>query len=192
MTDEALKLQRFKEAVSADIEEQVSQILDEAQAECDRMMSMTRHTVTASEEKSRQRLRQEAELDYTRKLSTARLEAQRSVLVKREQLADKVFDRVREKLSAFRSSEGYLRYLEGAVKKCRERFPDKKPLLKLAPEDMKYAGKLGLEAAEDRNIVLGGVTVGFEGLGAVIDCTFDSMLENERAEFCNNKELSAL
>ena len=189
MTDEALKLQRFKEAVSADIDAQVSSLLDETQAECDKMMESTRVLVAHEAEAKREKLRSEAELNMTRKLSAARLEAQRSVLRKRGELAASVFEKVEHKLSEFRKSPEYAKWLASAVKSAQERYPDKKAHITLAPEDMKYASKLGVPAREDPSVLLGGVIVGFEGLGAVIDCTFDSMLENERAEFCNKKEL---
>ena len=189
MTDEALKLQRFKEAVSADIDAQVKQLLDDTQAECDRMMAETRITVSRSSETERERLRNEADIALTRKLSAARLEAQRSVLRKREELACGVFDEVRKKLADFRAGGQYPRWLADALAEAAKRYPGSKPLVRLSPEDMKYAEGLGAEAEADSSIALGGIIIGFEGLGAVIDCTFDSMLENERAEFCNNKEL---
>ncbi len=190
MTDEALKLQRFKEAVSADIDAQVARILDETQEQCDKMMESSRLTVGMDENAGRVRLRQEAELDYTRRISTARLGAQRNVLLRRGQLADEVFRRVTEKLAAFRRSSEYPEWLKKAVEQCRKKYPERRAEVRLAPEDMKYAAALGCEAQEDRSIALGGVIVGFEGVGAVIDCTFDSMFENERAEFSNNKELA--
>ena len=191
MTDEALKLQRFKEAVSADIDAQVSRMLDGAQEECDRMMSSTRITVSRQAEEEREKLRAGADLAMTRKLSAARLEAQRSVLKKRGELAEGVFEKVRTRLAEFRRSGEYAGWLKKAVSSAQEKYPGRKASVRLAPEDMKYAESLGLPAREDASVVLGGVTVCFEGLSAVIDCTFDSMLEKERAEFSSSSGLAS-
>ena len=190
MTDEALKLQRFKEAVSADITAQADQILADAQAECDRIMESSRRAAARSSESTRERLRSEADTELTRRISAARLEAQRSVLIKRGELADGVLENVKKKLADFRESKAYKEWLAKTVKACAAKYPDRKPEVRLAPADMKYAAELGAAAVPDRTIELGGAAVSFEGLGVVIDCTFDSMLENERAAFCNNKEIN--
>ena len=191
MTDEALKLQRFKEAVSADIDAQVSRMLDEAQQECDSMMNHTRITVSRHSEEERESLRTASELSMTRRISAARLEAQRSVLRKRSELAEGVFEKVKTRLAEFRRSSAYADWLKKAVSSAQEKYPGKKAFIRLAPEDMKYADALDLPADEDASILLGGVTVGFEGISAVIDCTFDAMLEKERSEFSSNSGLAS-
>lgn len=191
MTDEAQKLQRFKEAVSADIDDQVSRMLDGAQEECDRMMDATRLTVSRKAEEERESLRTGAELALTRKVSAARLESQRSVLRKRSELAEGVFEKVKAKITDFRSGDGYAGWLAKAVRSAMDKYPGKKAYVRLAPEDMRYADGLGAPAQEDASILLGGVIVAFEGTSAVIDCTFDSMLEKERAEFCSRSGLGS-
>lgn len=188
MTDEALKLQRFKEAVSADITAQADMMIAEAQAECDRIMAAARADAARNGEAERDRIRAEAETELTRSISAARLDAQRSVLIRRGELADGVFERVKAKLAQLRQSDGYVKWLTAAVESCQKLYPEGKAVVSLAPEDMKHAPKLGCPVTEDSSIRLGGAIVGFEGSSTVCDCTFDSMLEAERADFCRNKE----
>ena len=113
------------------------------------------------------------------------------MLRKRSELAQSVFDKVTKKLAEFRQSREYASWLAKAVRTAQDKYPGRKASIRLAPEDMRYADALGLPAEEDPAVALGGVTVCFEGLSAVIDCTFDSMLEKERAEFSSNSGLAS-
>ena len=190
MTDEALKLQRFKQAVSEETDGQVKQMLDEAKAESEDILHRARIIAEENNRTARSRIRDEAEQRLRREISAAKLEMQRQVLIRREELADEVFSEVREKLAAFRSTDEYRKWLADTVKKCADKYPGKKAVIRLAPADMKLCPE-GVHADADKTILLGGTIVGFEGSGIVLDCTFDSQFEAERAAFCNNRELSA-
>ena len=189
MTDESQKLERFKKAVSDETDVEVEQMIAEAEKQSKEIVENAR---AASVRRSKLRLREletQSEQRLRREVSAAKLDSQRRVLIKREQLADGVFEDVKRRLAEFRDSKAYTEWLAGAVKSCTAKYPGAKAEVCLAPADMKYADSLGVSVTEDCSIELGGVSVRFEEQGVVLDCTFDSMLERERADFCNNKEI---
>lgn len=194
MTDESRKLARFKKAVSDETEAQVQQMTEDAEKESRELIEQAK---AAEEQRSKAKLRELetlAEQRLSREVSAAKLDSHRSVLIRREELADGVFEDVRRRLAEFRAGEQYGEWLSSTVTACMSKYRGKAAAAYLAPDDLRYENDLkalGVNVREDRSIVLGGVSVRFEEQGIVLDCTFDSMLERERADFCNNPELAA-
>jgi vacuolar-type H+-ATPase subunit E/Vma4 len=194
MTDESEKLRRFKQVISDETEAQVKEMLEAAEKESREIVESARITADQRNKAKLRELENQSEQRLRREVSSAKLESHRNVLIKREQLADSVFEDVKRRLSEFRSGGSYGKWLKDTVAACTEKYPDSKAEVCLSPADMKY--KDSLESAsvivtEDRSILLGGVNVRFADHSIVLDCTFDSMLEQERASFCNNTELTS-
>ena len=194
MTDESEKLRRFKEVVSNETEAQVKQMLEDAEKESREIVESARITADKRNKAKLRELENQSEQRLRREVASAKLDSHRNVLIRREQLADGVFDIVRQKLAEFRAGESYGKWLRDTVAACTEKYPDSEAEVCLSPADMIY--KAGIENAsvkvsEDNSILLGGVNVRFADQSIMIDCTFDSLLEQERAAFCNNTELTS-
>ena len=127
-------------------------------------------------------------------VSAAGLEAQRRILSYRGELADRVFENVKKQLAQFRNGENYGQWLKNAVAAAKERYPGEQGVIILAPADEKYAKELkdafGFECETQPSVLLGGVSVRFENINVVIDCTFDSALEEESKSFCRTAGLA--
>lgn len=192
MTDESEKLQRFKKAVSDETDAQVKQMLEDAEKESREIVESARATADQRNKAKFRELEMQTEQRLRREVAAAKLDSHRNVLIRREQLADSVFEDVRRRLSEFRAGNDYVQWIKKTVDSCKAKYPDSKASVYLSPADMSLADKIGVNAVEDSSIVQGGVSVRFENEGIVLDCTFDSMLERERADFCNNKEIVQL
>lgn len=194
MIDEAQKLRRFKDAVYAEVEEKVNNLISEAGKEKDAKLKEAQNSVRSRICDEKLRIDKEQRQRLTREVSAARLESQRRVLLHREEISDKVFKNVKKRLDDFRNSGDYGAWLERAVKAAKERYPQQSGVIILAPADEKYAAALkrvsGFEAELDPSVLLGGVSVRFENINVVIDCTFDSALEEESERFCRTADLA--
>ncbi|WP_124100826.1 V-type ATP synthase subunit E [Ruminococcus sp. Marseille-P6503] len=194
MTDEAQKLRRFKDAVYTEAEGKVNKLISEARSEKDAKLKEARESVSSRISEEKLRIDKEQRQRLTREVSAARLEAQRRILLHREELSGRVFENVKKRLEDFRNSGGYSVWLERAVMTAREQYPEQTGVIILSPADEKYAAKLksvsGFEAEADPSILLGGVSVRFDNINVVIDCTFDSALEEESESFCRTAGLA--
>lgn len=194
MTNEAQKLRRFKDAVYTEAEGKVNKLISEAWKEKDAKLKETQNSVRSRISDEKLRIDKEQRQRLTREVSAARLESQRRILLHRGELSDKVFRNVKKRLEDFRNSGGYGAWLERAVKDAKERYPEQSGVVILAPADEKYAAALkrisGFEYELEPSVLLGGVSIRFENINVVIDCTFDSALEEESESFCRTAGLA--
>lgn len=196
MTDETQKLRRFKDAVYTEAEGRVNGIIAEANQAKKDILEKAEQSVSAYKSAELSRIDKEEEQRLVREISAARLEAQRRVLLHREELADRLFDNVAKKLEAYRSSEDYGKWLIKTVKSVRERYPDDKATVFISPDDEKYAAEIkscsGFDVQFKPTVLLGGVTVCLNDRNIVLDSTFDTAVEEERQRFCRNSDLAAV
>ena len=194
MIDEAQKLRRFKDAVYTEAEGKVNKIISDARQDKSARLKMAEADVRSRTAAEIQRIDKEESQRLTKESSAARLEAQRRVLLHRSGLSDKVFESVKRKLADFRSGGGYAGWLESAVNAAKRRYPGESAEIDLALCDEKYAGALkkasGFEVRLSPSILLGGVSIRFDEINVVLDCTFDSAVEEERESFCRTAGLA--
>lgn len=184
MTDEAVKLRRFRDAVTADAREQAEEMLSKAKAESEEIRQKAREDAQRERAHLEEQINERAEAILSKDISQARLASQRKVLLKREELADGVFDTVREKIAAFRKSGEYKDWLIDTVSACVRKYPSANSEVHASPEDAPL-----IFAEPDETIRLGGVCVYFKEMGIVLDCTLDTRLEHERKSFSKLGEL---
>ena len=194
MIEQTQKLHRFKDAVNAEVEEKVNKLISDAQKERDKKLNEARSSVSDRIAEEKLRIDKEQGQRLVSEVSAAGLEAQRRILSYRGELADRVFENVKKQLAQFRNGENYGQWLKNAVAAAKERYPGEQGVMILAPADEKYAKELkdafGFECETQPSVLLGGVSVRFENINVVIDCTFDSALEEESKSFCRTAGLA--
>ena len=104
-------------------------------------------------------------------------------LLKRQELKENVIENVRQRLLAFADSSDYLKCLSDMMR--GEELTN--AVIQLSDRDMKYASELkkqyNVEVEADSSIILGGLSVSYKDNNTMIDKTFDSMLEEQSAQF---------
>lgn len=188
------KLENFKNAVFADIDNKADKKIREAQKAADKMRKAAENTVKYNEQEALLRIDKDAQARIVRELSSKQLDSKRNVLLHRKQLVSKVFDNVSKKLEDFKNSEKYEEYLKASIKSCKEQFPDEKGIVYVGKADEKYKDTLaklsGFEVEIRPTVLLGGLIVSYPEINVMLDHTFDSALEQEREDFCNVSELA--
>ena len=187
MKNETEKLNRFKLAVFAEVEQQAQTIISEAEA-----LQKSRLTEAKSETRSELRSKLDAaKKEYEEKMlhevSSRSLQAQRNVLIHRNELIDKVFDNVRKGVEEFCRTDKYPQELKAMLENCISQRPGSAGTAFFARRDIELGTKLcrdtKLTAEVSDNITLGGVSVTFSDCNLAYDCTFDSSFEKERQDF---------
>lgn len=181
------KLQRFMEAVNSEIDLKVEKLLDEAEEE-------KRNIIAAAEERSQSTAEQHISAvtkktgsKYVMEISRAELDMKKNVLRHREELSDRVFDAVKERIAEYRKTSAYF---DGLVKTLVLINAGDGAEVRLSPDDMKYAADLkkavkaqNVTFVQDDGIKLGGLAVYSAEKGTIVDKTYDLSLEEQRSAF---------
>lgn len=190
MSTENEKLQKFICAVNDEIDEKVSAILDDAE-------SVKKSILSAAEEESEEAADKYMNSSikkngnkFVRDISKAELEMKKSVLRCREELSDKVFAKVEEKLAEYRSTNSYADTL---IKKLLVLNVGNGAEIRLSPEDIKLADVLkrvikaeNVTFVPDSSIKLGGFSVYSKEKGTIVDKTFDLAVEEQKNLFVSS------
>ena len=197
------KLRRFTDESLGEAEATADKINAEVDAEEERRMDEGEHKILTEAYDRIQSELKSIRRDNSQILSREIMERRRELLLYREEIMHRVFDKAREKLIRFTESEGYRDYL---VKLCVDvmRRQSASFTIFLSPRDLtyKYAILEGLdnlldeklemgttEAAPvfsvmpDKNIKLGGVRFYSAARGISINATLDESLARQKEFF---------
>lgn len=186
MATEIDRLDRFKKAVSAEIDEKAAALVAEGEAEAARILSEAQTAVSADTRHMSGKAPAGGAFSAVRAASAAELEKKKSVLRRREELISAVFDDVKDRLTKLRATDDYFEFLKKAAEASGASSGS---VIRLSPEDMRFEARLrtalGIEASfePDSRIMLGGLTVYFPDRGIMSDRTFDTALEEQRKTF---------
>ena len=134
MSTENEKLQKFICAVNDEIDEKVSAILDDAESVKKSILSAAEEESEEAADKYMNSSMKKKGNKFVRDISKAELEMKKNVLRCREELSDKVFAKVEEKLAEYRSTNAYADTL---IKKLIVLNVGNGAEVRLSPEDIK-------------------------------------------------------
>lgn len=193
MTDQTQKLEKFKQAVFDEAAEKAAEIIRETEEQCAEVLADAEAEARDFVKQSRAKAEKEQKEAAQRTESAGRLAQRRNVLNARQEVIDRVFSNVREKLEAFRQSADYEKLLVRRVTECAAVYPNKKGEVRLASADMKYAAVLTcggrFTVTESANILLGGLMVVFPEDNLALDCTFDNEFKRQKSGFAGKAGL---
>ncbi len=197
MQDQSEKLLRFTETV-----------LGQANRESEAMRCQMAHTRSQVLGEAREEAREAARAHYEREAAQIRAEAgrevsrhlmdiKRNVYLRRKEIGEEVFAKVRARLEEFTSSPEYPAYLEKLLKAAMKQVCGATTVsLRLRREDMQYAERLthltapAYATCEEGNFSLGGLAIRCPELGLRVDCTFDNRLNELSSRFAESFGLS--
>lgn len=193
MYNESEKLSKFKNAVFDDAENQVRSIITRAQNDADEKLKKAHKNAETHEKEMCSQIDREEDSRAVREISSAGLEEKRRLLLHRQDIIEKVFQKVKNNLTKFQDSSEYENYLLSKVRECAESCSDEEGRVYLCHKDMKYSKKLSLDGRfqvlENETFSLGGVMVVFDNKSIAFDHTFDSAVEEEIQRFTKRREL---
>lgn len=188
------KLQRFIDAVNSEIDEKITELLNEAEDEKKTILNGAQKESELAAEKRLDENKKKCSTMFVRDISKAELEMKKQVLMHRDELADKLFNDVKDKLVSYKSEPKYVDYLVKTIIKLNLTG---EAVINLSPDDLKYCDILKkalksdkISFASDEHIKLGGLSVYNKENGTITDKTFDLAVEEQRQLFANRNALA--
>lgn len=189
------KLSRFLSAVNSVTDKQVNDIISEAQQERDSILSSALAEAKNAEERHVSDNLKMISGKYIRMVSKAELDMKKEVLLKREELTGKLFERVADMLRKYTSGK---EYGERLVKEISgEELSDNSRIF-LSPNDMRFEKDIraackgiNAEISADENIKYGGFCILRTDRGTVTDRTFDCALREQQSLFASKNLMAS-
>ena len=193
MADNNEKLERLRRQIQAAAENDAKRILDEADKYSDAVLAEEQARLEKEHGGLMLSASSKFEAEERKRVSQARYEADRKVLMHRNRLVGQLFDEIRSELESFTASKKYENYLKRCAEDAVKQTGDiKGAVIRCRRKDEKLVRGLFGAAAEiktDSSINIGGLMFGFPGKGIFIDLTLDTAFENSREEFSSNAQM---
>lgn len=183
-------------------------VMKNAARESDALRQQMADTRTRTLEKAREEAQEAARSYYDREAARIRaeagrevsrhlMEAKRKIYLRRKEIGQEVFDKVRARIAQFTASPEYPKHLEALLAAAMEQLPGARRVsLRLRREDLPLGPQLARTIApvevdyEEGSFSLGGLALRCPELGLRVDCSFDNQLEELASHFAESFGLS--
>ena len=195
MSIESEKLERFSQAVDEEVDSQIQQIIDEAEAsKKDILEKANDSSLYIAYDKIKEEIKSITS-KYLKIVSKAELDSKRDILLYREEISKSVIENVKSRLIDFTASAEYKNYLIKVAKSEISNSAGEEVIIYLSAGDMKYENDLcnslggNISVKNKNNIKIGGLSVYFKNSNILTDKTFDSALQEQKDLFNNSSSL---
>lgn len=194
MKNETEKLEKFKKAIFDEVDAKAQEMISEAEAEREERLEKARREADGFVQSRIAQIDKDCEAKAVRELSSDSLQAKRNVLLSREELIDKVFSNVRNKLDEFMKTPEYGKMLAERVRSCAEKYPEDNVVVYVALKDEALCGQISTggkyRTEPSETVEVGGAMVVLEDKGIALDYTFDTALSEQRESFARKAGLN--
>jgi len=188
------KLQRFIDAVNSEIDDKITELLNEAEEEKKAILDGAQKESEQAAERRLEENKKKCSTMFVRDISKAEMDMKKQVLTHRDELTLKLFNDVKNKLISYKSDQKYVDYLIKTIIKLNLTG---EAIINLSPDDLKYCDILKkalksdkISFAADEHIKIGGLSVYNKENGTITDKTFDLAVEEQKQLFANRNALA--
>ena len=174
-------------------------VMKNAARESDELRRQLADTRTKTLEKAREDDREAARIraQAGREVSMHLMEGKRKIYLRRKEIGQEVFEKVRQRIAQYTASPEYPKHLEALLAAAMKQLPGARRVsLRLRKEDLPLADRLAKTSApvkveyEEGSFSLGGLALRCPELGLRVDCSFDNQLEELASHFAESFGLS--
>lgn len=183
-------------------------VMKNAAWESDELRRQLADTRTKTLEKAREEAQEAARTYYDREAARIRaqagrevsmhlMEGKRKIYLRRKEIGQEVFEKVRQRIAQYTASPEYPKHLEALLAAAMKQLPGARRVsLRLRKEDLPLADRLAKTIApvkveyEEGSFSLGGLALRCPELGLRVDCSFDNQLEELASHFAESFGLS--
>ena len=183
-------------------------VMKNAARESDELRRQLADTRTKTLEKAREEAQEAARTYYDREAARIRaqagrevsmhlMEGKRKIYLRRKEIGQEVFEKVRQRIAQYTASPEYPKHLEALLAAAMKQLPGARRVsLRLRKEDLPLADRLAKTIApvkveyEEGSFSLGGLALRCPELGLRVDCSFDNQLEELASHFAESFGLS--
>ena len=183
-------------------------VMKNAARESDELRRQLADTRTKTLEKAREEAQEAARTYYDREAARIRaqagrevsmhlMEGKRKIYLRRKEIGQEVFEKVRQRIAQYTASPEYPKHLEALLAAAMKQLPGARRVsLRPRKEDLPLADRLAKTIApvkveyEEGSFSLGGLALRCPELGLRVDCSFDNQLEELASHFAESFGLS--
>ena len=183
-------------------------VMKNAARESDELRRQLADTRTKTLEKAREEAQEAARTYYDREAARIRaqagrevsmhlMEGKRKIYLRRKEIGQEVFEKVRQRIAQYTASPEYPKHLEALLAAAMKQLPGARRVsLRLRKGDLPLADRLAKTIApvkveyEEGSFSLGGLALRCPELGLRVDCSFDNQLEELASHFAESFGLS--
>ena len=181
------KLKHFQEICMTDAREKSARMLDDCVRALD--AAFEEHKAEAERRAAMQEAAQKETLERekNKKLSIGQLDLKREISRRQEELKDKLFVELRDKLANFMETQDYQRLLDRQVKAAKEFAGDEELIIYMDPSDADKLQRIAMHHNATIKVseysFNGGTRAVLPGKHILIDNSFQTKLDEARHEF---------
>lgn len=183
------KVGSLADAILAQAAAEAKQIIAAAQAEAERTIAEAREQASRQSEAALLDAEAKAKREGVVEIAAASLDCRRKLLQAREELIDRVFDKVKERLAAIRNSDEYWKILLDLIREGCRAIGKSNLIVETATADREAANRaVAATAIENISIkvqandeINGGCIVSDSDRRVIFDNTFEAILARHRA-----------
>ena len=192
MKGENAKLEKFKNAVFNDVDEIANTIIEQA----DKYREVEIDKIEKQEIKNSNKLikakTEEIEKTHKREIAKFSLDSRRNIIYKRNDIAQKMLDSVREMLIEFTKTKDYKDYLMNILKFNNEKYNLSGCQILIADCDNKFAQEIQNEykctCKQDNKVLIGGFIAIDVDRGIYIDETLEQKIAKQKSYIIENTQ----
>lgn len=195
MANEQTKLAKFQAAVFAEIDAKAAQIEEEAKKKRDEELEKIKdEQITKSFYYIQQKV-DEIKKEFKQEVAKFSLEQKHNVLLKRNEIIDKIFASVKQQLLDYSNTAEYKNYLLTSIKKFAETEQFDSIEIMVRSKDMEFANEIqqaygkGCTVKENNSIELGGFIACNNEQGIYYDGTLEQKLDEQKKHFIEHSQL---
>ena len=181
------KLKHFQDICMTDARDRSAKMLDDYISGLDK--AYAEHTADAKRRADMQVAAETEKLERetNKRLSIGQLDLRREISRRQEELKDKLFVELRDKLANFMESRQYQILLENQVRQVKEFAGNEEAIIYMDPSDAdklpRIAMHLGAEIKVSQYSFVGGIRAVIPSKHVLIDNSFQTKLEEARRDF---------
>lgn len=190
--EQEVKLDRFRNAVYAEIEAKSEKIREEGFKEKEAKIQNNKEAYLKQAQEIVKSKNAQTESTLKREIAHEKLDAHRSVLAKRTEITNRIFDNVRNELNKFCETSKYKAYLLGMLQKFSKDNTYKNVQIKLCKRDMCFSDDikklLGSDTVvtESLDVSIGGFIAVDSESRSYYDETLSQKLSEQHSYFIEN------
>ena len=181
------KLQHFQDTSVAEAREQASRDLEAHQKNLDKMFAEHKKTRTQDAQAEIKAETENAKREVNKALSAQQLTLRRSWNARQNELKDKLFVEVKDRLEAFMNTSEYENYLCRKIRDAVEFAGNDEIFIYLSPEDTSYqhsvVARTGFPVRVSDEPFMGGIKATIPGKNILIDNSFMETYQTLKKEF---------
>lgn len=181
------KLKHFQDICMQDARERSNRMLDEYMKALEKTFEEHKQDAKKNADLRVKLETEKLERETNKKLSIEQLDLRREAGRRQDELKDKLFVELRDRLANFMETEAYEKFLENQVKSVKELAGDEAFIVYMDPSDAEKARRVSLYMGVAIRIseysFLGGIRAVIPGRHILVDNSFQTRLEEARHNF---------